>query len=440
MERKLYQVHNSDKLFYYFSTENETNNLIMHMELCCRIDRSLLKKALNKTLSRYPNFRRVPVLDEGGFVHTVELDREAEVYAYDPDPVNLGTRETGGFLFRVMVEGKSFWISIFHALCDGGGFRMFIRTLLYYYFTFAGVTVRNEDGGILTADIPADPSEMADPFDLAPDAEPVENPFKPSGRENILILPEPIKGVDECREFSLYRFVLDAGELIRQSKEADTTVDTYFHLLTARTIHENYDCEGKQIAGIGTIDVRPFFDNKYLQNNVDLFWLYFEEEFFRLSDKDACEIIAKDYKAEQLNKEVLGASLKERKDHYKELFSFPLSFKPGLRTLRENILSIPDVNGTYFITNVMRFDFGPDIDPFVTGMEIYGTPIFASPVLFLLTQGDKTFVTLVQRNFDRYLACRLRDKFKEKGLLLHATMGGSFENDKVRIDDIPVIR
>ena len=77
MERRLYQVHNADKLFYYLFSENETCNLVLRLTLRCRVRRDVLKKALNKTLERFPNFRRQPVLDEQGFLHMMETGREA---------------------------------------------------------------------------------------------------------------------------------------------------------------------------------------------------------------------------------------------------------------------------------------------------------------------------------------------------------------------------
>ena len=222
MERTLHKVHDAEKLFYYFFSENESNNLILRLVLRSRIDKSILKKALNKTLERYPNFRQTPVLDRDGYLYTRDNDQEAEVYAYDPEPVNLASKATNGYLFRVMYEGDTLWISIFHSLCDGSGFKMFTRSLLYYYFTFSGMQIRNEDSHILTTEVTADPTEMSDPFLVETDVKAAAlsepsiaqdglNPFKPTDSENVFLLPESVKQPDQCRDFGLCRYILEEG-------------------------------------------------------------------------------------------------------------------------------------------------------------------------------------------------------------------------------------
>ncbi len=440
MTDRLHKVHDIDKLFYYFFSENETNNIVFRLVLRGKIDKFILKKALNQTIRRFPNFRQTPVVDQEGNLFTVDNDREADVYPYDSAEVELGTDVTGGFLFRIMFEGNTIWISLFHSLCDGCGLKMFVRSLLYHYFTLSGYKIPNQGRRFLTEDIPTDPSELADPFALCSDGPIVENPYRPNEDEEILILPEPIKPVDDCRYPGLFRFVLDTDRLVSLAREAETSVDTYLHLLTARVIHDGYKTDGKLISGIGTIDTRPFYQSMSLQNNVALFWLYYGDEFFRLSDKDACRIIDQRFKAEQIKKDILDGSIRERKIQYKELFGFPITFEQGLKTLRDSILTSPDVTSTYFLTNIMRLDLGNEMDALVAGADVYGTPIFNSPVLFIVTQGKKTFINLVQRNVYRHLACRLQEAFLEKGLLISAEMGDSFEFDKLRIRNIPLIQ
>ena len=205
-------------------------------------------------------------------------------------------------------------------------------------------------------------------------------------------------------------------------------------------IHDSYKTDGKLISGIGTIDTRPFYQSMGLQNNVALFWVYYGDEFFNLSDKDACRIIDQRFKAKQVKKDILDGSIRERKIQYKDLLGFPITFEKGLKTLRDSILVNPDVTSTYFLTNIMRLDLGDEMDALVKGADVYGTPIFNSPVLFVVTQGKKTFINLAQRNVSRYLACRLRDHFSKKDLLISAEIGDSFEFDKMRIRNIPTIR
>ena len=83
MADRLHKVHDIDKLFYYFFSENETNNIVFRLVLRGKIDKFILKKALNQTIRRFPNFRQTPVVDQEGNLFTVDNDREADVYPYD---------------------------------------------------------------------------------------------------------------------------------------------------------------------------------------------------------------------------------------------------------------------------------------------------------------------------------------------------------------------
>ena len=451
MERTLHQVHDAEKLFYYFFSENESNNLIFRLVLRSRIDKSILKKALNKTLERYPNFRQTPVLDKDGYLYTVDNNQEADVYAYDPDPVTLASRETNGYLFRVMYEGDTLWISIFHSLCDGSGFKMFARTLLYYYFTYSGLQICNEDHHILTAEVPAAPSELSDPFLVKTDTKAADmaaygvtedgvNPFKPTDFEDVFLLPESVRQPDQCRDFGLGRYILNTERLLQRAKDLGTTVDTYIHLLTARTIHENYQVGDKLITGIGTIDMRSFYGNKYLQNHVELFWISYARAFFGLSDSDACDIIRKQFKDPQLQKAMFDLTLEGKRHHFRELFDFPITDSRRLQVMRQVMWYTPDIVSTYFSTNLIHLDLGRDLDPLVAHADIYGAAIFREPVLFILTHGSETSVNLVQRNLSRYFPSKLKETFRREGFLVSARLGNSFETDKLRINQIPTVR
>ncbi|MBQ9157558.1 MAG: hypothetical protein IJ137_12370 [Eubacterium sp.] len=434
MERRLNEIYDADKLFYYYFSENESCNLVLRLVLKERIDQSILKKALNRTLKRYPNFRQKPVLDSEGYLYSVDNDLEAEVYPYDPDPVNFGTRDTNGYLFRVMYEGSTLWISVFHGVCDGRGYMMFARTLLYYYLTLAGHPVRNEEGRILTEDVPADHTEMADPFDIPLEREAAANPFKPTGEENIFLIPGDKKGIDECRHYSLYRYVLDADKLVSFAREAGCTVDTYFHLLMAKMIRENYDTGGKMIAGMGAVDLRPFYDSRYLQNMRELFWIYYPDNFFELPDRAGASLIQRLFKNQQLTRDNFDGVLKESREGLKETLKYPFSYKPALKIMRDNVWKAPELMVSYFTTNLNRLDLGPDMDAHVARADVYAPAIFQCPGLLLLTQGNETVVNLTQRGYDRYFALKLRETFEKKGLLISAEMGKTFENDKLKVD------
>ena len=438
MDRKYHKVYDCDRLFYYFFSGDESCSLVLRLTLNIRIDRGILKRALIKTLERFPNFRQTPVLDRQGFLRTRDNDQEPEIYAYDPNPVNLGTNETRGYLFRVMTEGNTLWISVFHGVCDGRGYMMFIRTLLYWYFSMAGFPVRENGDKILTDTLPADPSETADPFESLPDVEPAENPFKPGNKKHIFYLPDKVKMSGPLRSDGIFRYVLDTKRLVELSKEAGTTVDNYFHLLTARTIRDSYDVGDKLIAGMGAVDLRPYYDSRYLQNLRELFWVYYSGELLEHPDRDVAEFIHKEFKVPQLCKENFDGVQAASRASMGQMLGFPLALKQGRDILRQAYWDSTDLNVTYFTTNLGRFDLGEDIDRFVEEADIYGPDIFRCPCMLILTQVEETTVNLSQRHMGRYFPGRLRETFKKKGLLIRAEMGCLHQSDCSCIDKLPV--
>ena len=437
MDQIYHKVNDVDKLFYYFFSEEESCNLILRFVLRCRISKPILKKALNKTLERFPNFRQTPVVDEKGDLYTRDNDQEAEIYAYDPESVNLGTGETNGYLFRVMAEGNTMWISVFHGICDGRGYMMFARTLLYHYLTYGGCCpCRNIGEAVLTEGISGDPSEMSDPLDMDFQVRPGANPFKPTGKERIFTLPNSNKEPDKCNQYGLYRFILDTEKLVALAKQAETTVDTYIHQLIARTIHEGFAVGEDLIVGMGAVDLRPYYNSRYLQNLRELFWIYYSESFFSLSEKDAAEFIRRQFKDPQLCKENFDRVLAQTKADLPGMLQFPITFEKGLRIMRERAWEAPELGVTYFTTNLGRFDFDPEIDAFVEHADMYGPAIFQCPVIFFMSHGNETSVCLSQRHFDRCFPLWLRYAFEKKGLLVSAEMGSWFENDKVKIETL----
>ncbi len=433
MEKERIQVSDADKLFYYFFSEEESCSILLNITLKTPVNSMTLKKAVNAAIKRYPNFCQTPRLDEEGFLYTVYNDLPCDVYPYDSEPVELGGRETNGYLFRVMHMGKKIWISVFHGVCDGKGLFMFARTLLYYYFTFSGKRIPNADNAILTAEVPADPTETADPFTYYPEINPSAKPAFKRREDNVVFsLPEEYRKVDQCEYHRKIQYVLNTAKVLKLAHEAETTLEAWFNLTVAKTIHDSYDTKGEMIMQMGAVDLRPFYESRYLQNMRELYWVPFIEPLFHISDKDAAMMARGVSMDLQLKKSHFDGVLYESKMAYKKTFNFPLADTESLKELRRGIWADMVNKVTFFTTNCGKFDLGPELDQFVTDAEICGPCIFAYPAFFLMTQGKKTTVNLVQRHSDRKLALKLLDRFRELGILVEYKDCGRIASDKVR--------
>ncbi len=425
-----------DQLFYYQFSEEESCSIVFHFELKTAINKKTLKKAVNMALLRYPNFRQKPMLDKKGFLYTVENDKEADVYPYDPDPIEYGTEEVNGYMFRVMHMGKKLWISAFHSLCDGRGMYMFARTLLYYYFSLGGCRIRNESGLILTDQVPADPTEMADPLQLYPEVNSPGGRLLYRKKLEVFRLPGDVKPVDKCGVYRRFQFILKKDKFLALAHEAETSFDAYFNLSIARMIRENYNTKGALITELGCVDMRPFYQSRTLQNLTWLFMVPFIEPLFNIPEKYSAMMVRNVLMYAQLQKQNFDVDLHEIKTGRQQLYNIPLTDAEGLKALRRSIWEDSPFDATFFTTDVGPLDLGEDLDAFVKHADIYVSSHGPYPSFVVMSQGNEVTVNLVQRFFDKKFALRLVGFFRDLGVLDKYIDCGRFICDKFHVRSI----
>ena len=436
MADKLHPINDVNKLFYYFFSEKESCSIVMNISLSAPVKPAVLKKALNFSLLRYPNFRQMPVIDKEGHLFTMDNDKEADVYPYDPDAAELGSSETKGFLFRVMHMGKKIWISVFHGVCDGKGLYMFARTLIYNYFILQGRRLSNEGGQILTLDVKEDPSEMADPFKHYPEinssAKPVFNRRKD---HKVFCLPEEPLGVDKCGFHRMFQFVLDKEKLLGLAHEAWTTLDAYFNLLVAKSIRESYNTDDRVIMELGAVDLRPFYKSRYLQNMRELYWVPFTAPLLDAPENYAGFLTRRLLMGAQLQKRHYDGILYESKLSLRESMNFPFADTESLEALRHGIWNNPEFHSgvSFFTTNVGLLELPKELKAFVNHIDIYAPCLFPFPSFFVMSHGKETTVNMVQRHFDKGFALKMLGKFKEMGVLIRYEDKGRFESDRLNV-------
>ena len=425
-----------DQLFYYMFSEEESCTIIMNLTLRVPVNKVHLKKALNVTLLRFPNFQQTPILDKEGFLYTVNNNQEADVYPYDPDPCEFGTYEVNGYMFRVMYMGKKIWISAFHALCDGKGMYTFARTLLYYYFSFGGCRIENKDGFYLTLDTPEDRSEMGDPLEIYPEVNSSAVPLFKRNEIPVFYLPEEVNPVDKCQYFRRFQFILDRQKCLERAHVAETSFDAWFNLQIAKLIHSLYDTQGRLVTEIGCVDVRRFYNSKTLQNMTWLFWVPFIEPLFKIPEKYAAMMVRDVLMKTQLQKQNFDADLYEIKRSRRENFNFPLTDLERLKMLRESLWDDPGFQSTFFTTDVGVLELGPDIDPFIEHADIFVSATADHPSFEIITFGNEITVNLVQRHFGNKLALKVLGMFRDLGVLIKYQDCGRFQSDKIHIREL----
>ena len=128
------------------------------------VDRQILKRALLRTVARFPNFSMR--LRRGFFWYYLDkLSGAPEIQDDVQNPcARMMFRENGGFAFRVRVYGRRIAVEIFHVITDGAGGLSFLKTLTAEYISIKyGVSVPRE-GDILDCSVQASEEELADGF------------------------------------------------------------------------------------------------------------------------------------------------------------------------------------------------------------------------------------------------------------------------------------
>lgn len=128
------------------------------------VDPAALQRAIDKTMPRFPTFR--VRLRRGFFWHYLEPNDAPgpfvkEDMANPCQPVRF--REDGGWLVRFFYYGHRISLEVFHALSDGGGAIILLRTLLAVYLREMGHAIPSGDG-VLDVEAPPRKEEREDAY------------------------------------------------------------------------------------------------------------------------------------------------------------------------------------------------------------------------------------------------------------------------------------
>ncbi len=165
-ERKLrwMQLDNSAKIYPASASANWTNIYRLSATLTEDVDREVLQSALDVTVRRFPSI--AVRLHRGVFWYYLEeIKRAPEIQDEKPYPLaNMRRRDIRSCAFRVLIYKKRIACEFFHALTDGNGALVFLKTLVAEYLTQKyGITVPSENG-VLDRLEPPSPEELEDCF------------------------------------------------------------------------------------------------------------------------------------------------------------------------------------------------------------------------------------------------------------------------------------
>jgi hypothetical protein len=156
MDRDLY----SELRTIYETTDADPHTFRITIKLKDLVDGETLRKAVDKTMERYPYFR-VRLCREGDRLFLTDEPSPVPVL-WTGGRIVLGSEETSGHLLAFCYWKNRLFIDAYHGLTDGGGIAPLIKTLLYYYCSaYYGRELSAE--GIRLRDGAVSPEEWEDP-------------------------------------------------------------------------------------------------------------------------------------------------------------------------------------------------------------------------------------------------------------------------------------
>lgn len=158
-----YKLDNAGKLYPPIMSSRVTTLFRLSATLNDDVDENILQKALNTVIVRFPYFQ---VNLHSGifwyyFVHTKKMPKVEKEINYPC--MNFEYKLKGKFLFRVLYFKKRISVEFSHALTDGTGAMVFLKSLLVEYFKLLGIEVSATEG-IIRPDDKISNEEYEDSF------------------------------------------------------------------------------------------------------------------------------------------------------------------------------------------------------------------------------------------------------------------------------------
>ena len=162
-----FRLDNAAKLYPAISSVQWTSMFRLSFVMDETVTPQRLEEAVNQVLPRFPAFR--VRLRKGLFWYYLEeihdRFRVVEDVGHPCPPLARG--ENHGYLFRVKYGGRRISLEMFHALADGTGGLIFLKSIVAQYLRLCGTPVPCEEG-VLDPGEPPDPSELEDAYRKIP--------------------------------------------------------------------------------------------------------------------------------------------------------------------------------------------------------------------------------------------------------------------------------
>ena len=405
---------NAAKIFPAARRRNWSNLFRLSATLCEDVDLSALKTALDVTVRRFPSIA-VRVKTGMFWYYLEEIPAAPEIMEEKPYPLSrMPFDDIHKCAFRVIVYERRIAVEFFHALTDGNGGLVFLKTLVAeYLYQKHGIKIPAGDGILDRLEEPNE-AEMEDSF------------FKYAGPHKASRADTNAFRISGKREADGFRtnttFILDADAVKTEAKKRGVTVTAYLTaalMLATQAVQEKRVHAPQRFRPVKVlipVNLRKIFPSRTLRN----FVLYATPGFDpRLGDytfDELCGIVHHQMKL-QITEKNMAAMIATNVGDEKPLILrvAPLFLKNIVMKLVFN--AVGERKSSFSFSNLGAVQVPPAFARYVTRFDfVLGVQSSAPYNLSAITYGGKLYLNIIRNVSEPVLEYEIHNVFRTLGL------------------------
>jgi NRPS condensation-like uncharacterized protein len=256
-----YKLDNAAKIYPAISGPGSSSIFRVAVLLKQDVDPQVLQEALKITAPRFPTLS--VRMKKGLFWYFFESNPETPMVTVEKAPPCRAIKpdENNGYLFRVSYYKKRISLEVFHALTDGTGALVFLKTLVSQYLMLKGYGVFTYAGILDCEDYPS-VSETEDSFRKYSGAK-SDSKWKEEKAYHVYGTKMPSEYLE------VVHGIIPLDDFIKLARESNVTLTMYIAALIIYSIYSTQLSNRKSYAPVKVsipVNLRQYFPSKTLRN------------------------------------------------------------------------------------------------------------------------------------------------------------------------------
>ncbi len=405
------RLDNASKIFPATASDKDTKVFRLVCELYEKVEPKVLQRALDDTVESFPLYKSV--LRRGVFWYYFEISDLKSTVEIESLPVcaPIYMRDKRNLVFRVFYYNNRINLEIFHALSDGTGALLFLRTLVSNYLLLKYGEEFAYKGPKLDCDVSVS-KKMDDSFDRYFDGKEDLN-RKTKIKKGKHLRAYHIQGVrnDENR-MQVIEGCMPVKALLDMAHQYNTTLTIFIASLFIYSIFSEMSANEKKVPVVLSvpINLRQFFSSATARNFFSTMNAGFSADKNTADLAEIIQNISKDF-MESLTEERLVQQLNHFMSLEKKLFTriVPLPLKDLFLRLANHM---NDRGITAAISNIGQISMPSEFDGYIKLFSIFTSA--RRPQICMCSYKDNLVITFtspfreteIQRTFFEFLSSR----------------------------------